>query len=194
MPQCDTPQPLHSHAIDGAVAMLGHRQGRRAREPIMNPNVETLRQQLSIHGNAPVPPDAQQQFAQIAESAPPEALSQGLQEAFNSDRTPPFAQMVGQMFGHANDQQKSGILGTLLGGLGGAVHPALRQAGIDPDTPHASQVAPQQVEQIAQQAQQANPGIVGEMSRFYAQHPTLVKSLGGMAMALVLGRMHTTRH
>jgi len=45
------------------------------------------------------------------------------------------------------------------------------------------------VEQIAQQAQDADPGIVGQMSRFYAENPVLVKSLGGLAMALVLGRM-----
>lgn len=160
----------------------------------MNTNVDHLAQQVSTHGNAPVPPDAREQFQRIAESGPPQALSDGLQDAFNSDRTPPFAQMVGQLFGHANDQQKSGILGTLLGGLGGDAHPALRQAGVDPETPHASQVSPTQVEQIAHQAQRANPGIVGEMSRFYAQHPTLVKSLGGMALAMVLGRMHQTRH
>ncbi|TZF88793.1 hypothetical protein FW784_09410 [Lysobacter lacus] len=150
-------------------------------------------QQLSNSGNEPVPHEAREQFQQIAQSAPPEALSQGLQDAFNSDQTPPFAQMVGQLFGHANDQQKSGILGTLLGGLGGASHPVVQQIGTNPNPQQAAQVSPDQVQQIAQQAQQGNPGIVGQMSQFYAQHPVLVKSLGGMAMALVLGRMHSPR-
>jgi len=159
----------------------------------MNDHVDGLLQQLSNTPDEAVPHEAREQFQQIAQSAPPEVLSEGLQDAFNSDRTPPFAQMVGQLFGHANGEQKSGILGTLLGGLGGAAHPVLQQAGVDPNAQHATQVSPGQVEQIAQQAQQANPGIVGEMSRFYAQHPVLVKSLGGMAMALVLGRMHSPR-
>ncbi|AXK72186.1 hypothetical protein DWG18_07750 [Lysobacter sp. TY2-98] len=159
----------------------------------MNSNLESLAQQLSTHGNAPVPPEARQQVEQIVQQAPPQALSAGLQDAFNSDQTPPFAQMVGQLFGHANEQQKSGILGALLGGLGGASHPVVQQAGIDPNAP--ARATPQQVEQIAQQAQQQNPGIVGQMSQFYAQHPTLVKSLGGMALAVMLGRMHgSTRH
>ncbi|WP_202908984.1 hypothetical protein [Cognatilysobacter segetis] len=159
----------------------------------MDSKVENLQQQLLQHGNAPVPHEQRDEFERIAQSAPPQALSEGLQEAFDSDRTPPFAQMVGQLFGHADDRQKSGILGTLLGGLGGAAQPALRQAGVDPETPHAAQVSPTQVEQIAQQAQQADPGIVGQMSRFYAEHPVLVKSLGGMALAMVLGRMHGPR-
>lgn len=159
----------------------------------MDSKVENLQQKLLQHGNAPVPHEQRDEFERIAQSAPPQALSEGLQEAFDSDRTPPFAQMVGQLFGHADDRQKSGILGTLLGGLGGAAQPALRQAGVDPETPHAAQVSPTQVEEIAQQAQQADPGIVGQMSRFYAEHPVLVKSLGGMALAMVLGRMHGPR-
>jgi hypothetical protein len=159
----------------------------------MDSNVESLQQQLSQHGNEPVPHEQREQFQQLAQSAPSQALSEGLKDAFDSDSTPPFAQMVGQLFGHADDKQKSGILGTLLGGLGGAAQPALQQAGVDPNTPHAANVSTTQVEQIAQQAQQQNPGIVGEMSRFYAEHPVLVKSLGGMALAMVLGRMHGPR-
>lgn len=158
----------------------------------MNGNLDSLAQQLSTHGNAPLPPEARQQVERIVQQAPPQELSAGLQDAFNSDRTPPFAQMVGQLFGDADEQQKGGILGTLLGGLGGARNPVVQHAGIDPDAP--ARATPQQVEQIAQQAERENPGIVGQMSEFYAQHPTLVKSLGGMALALVLGRMHGTRH
>ncbi|GAB6195763.1 hypothetical protein [Lysobacter xanthus] len=158
----------------------------------MNNNLDSLTRQLSTHGNAPLPPETREQVDQIVQQAPPQALSAGLQDAFNSDQTPPFAQMVGQLFGHADERQKGGILGTLLGGLGGANPRVVQQAGIDPNAP--AQATPQQVEQIARQAEQADPGIVGQMSEFYAQHPTLVKSLGGMALALVLGRMHGTRH
>ena len=159
----------------------------------MNNIVDGLLQQLSQHGNEPAPAEARDEFHRIAQTAPPEALSQGLQEAFESDRTPPFGQMVAQLFGHSDDQQKRGMLGALLGGLGGAAQPVLAQAGVDAQPEHAPQLSGGQVQQIAEQAQKADPGIVGQMSQFYAQHPVLVKSLGGMAMALVLGRMHSPR-
>lgn len=159
----------------------------------MNNAIEGLLQQLSNQGNAPVAPEAREQFHQVVHSTPPEVLSQGLNEAFNSDQTPPFAQMVGHLFGHADDQQKAGIVSTLLGSLGGGTHPALAQAGINATPEQATQLSTDQVQQIASQAQQVNPGIVGQMSNFYAQHPTLVKSLGAAAMAIVLGRMHSPR-
>jgi hypothetical protein len=151
----------------------------------MNSAVEDLLQQLSNLGNDAVPSRAQDQFHQIASTTPPDVLSQGLNDAFNS------AQMVGQLFGHADSQQKSGIIGTLLGGLGAAAHPALAQAGINASPEQAAQLSTDQVQQIATQAQQANPGVVAQMSSFYAQHPVLVKSLGAAAMAIVLGRMRS---
>ena len=159
----------------------------------MNNDVQTLIQQLSGKGNEVPPPEAQAQFQQIAQSAPPEELSEGLQDAFNSDKTPPFAQMIAQLFGQADGQQKNGILGALLGGLGGAAQQALGRAGVDGRPDEATQLSTGQVEQIAQQAQDADPGIVGQMSRFYAENPVLVKSLGGLAMAMVLGRMTSGR-
>lgn len=157
----------------------------------MNNAVEGLLQQISSLGNAPVPSQVQDQFHQIATSTPPDVLSQGLNEAFNSNQTPPFAQMVGHLFGHADNQQKSGIIGALLGGLGAGARPALAQAGINTSPEQATQLSTDQVQQIATHAQQANPGVVAQMSSFYAQHPVLVKSLGAAAMAIVLGRMRS---
>jgi len=159
----------------------------------MNNEIQALIRQLLDKANQPAPPEAQEQFQQIARSAPRDALSEGLQDAFNSDKTPPFAQMIAQLFGQADGQQKNGILGALLGALGGAAKPALQQAGISGDSEQATQLSTGQVEKIAQQAQEADPGIVGQMSRFYAENPVLVKSLGGLAMALVLGRMTSAR-
>ncbi len=155
----------------------------------MHNDLQALINQVSEKGNDPPPPEAQEQFQQIAQAAPSEALSEGLQDAFNSDKTPPFAQMIAQLFGQADGPQKDGILGALLGGLGGAAQQALAKAGINESPERATQLSTGQVEQIAQQAQDADPGIVGQMSKFYAENPVLVKSLGGLAMALVLGRM-----
>ena len=159
----------------------------------MNNPIETLLQQITGQGSAPVAPEARDQFQQIAQSASPDELSQGLNDAFQSDQTPPFAQMVAQLFGQADNQQKTGIVSMLLGALGGGTQPALSQAGID-SPEQATQLSTDQVQQIATQAEQSNPGIVQQMSDFYAKHPQLVQSLGAAAMAIVLGRMRSSRH
>jgi hypothetical protein len=39
------------------------------------------------------------------------------------------------------------------------------------------------------QAEQKNPSVVERASEFYAQHPTLVKTIGGGALAIVLAKI-----
>ena len=53
----------------------------------------------------------------------------------------------------------------------------------------ASQLTPDQVQQIATHAQQHNPGIIDAMSDFYAQHAGVVKTLGGAALSIALAKM-----
>jgi hypothetical protein len=45
------------------------------------------------------------------------------------------------------------------------------------------------VQELAAKAEQQNPGIVERMGDFYAEHPTLVKAIGGAALAIALGHM-----
>ncbi len=40
-----------------------------------------------------------------------------------------------------------------------------------------------QVEQLAAEAEKENPGIVERMGDFHGEHPTLVKTIGGAALA-----------
>lgn len=147
----------------------------------------------------------EQDFEQIAQQAPHEELSQGITEAFRSDQTPPFGQMVGQLFGQGDTHQRTGMLnqlisgvgpsliGSLLGGgalrsLGGLFNQGSNQATeLTPE--QVQQLHPEQVQEIASRAEQENPGIVEKMSSFYAQHPTLVKTLGGAALAIAMGKM-----
>ena len=42
---------------------------------------------------------------------------------------------------------------------------------------------------MAETAKQSDPGIMDRVGGFYAQHPELVKMLGGAALAIALGRM-----
>jgi len=153
-------------------------------------------------------------FDQVAQQAPPAVMSQGVAEAFRSDRTPPFPNMLGQMFGQSDPNTRAGILnhliaaagpailsgvlsrgggagmgggglGSLLGGLFGAG--GFGQTSVPQITPEqASQVAPHAVEELAREAQQNNPDIISRVSDFAAQNPMLVKGLGAVAVGIAL--------
>ena len=88
------------------------------------------------------------------------------------------------------------VLSSLLNGAGGGalasvLGPVLSGGGAPAAlTPaQASQLTPDQVQQIATHAQQHNPGIIDAMSDFYAQHAGLVKTLGGAALSIALAKM-----
>ncbi len=150
-------------------------------------------------GGAPAAPAEQvkQDYAQVAQHAPADAVVGGLSAAFRSDQTPPFAEMVGKLFGNANAQQQSGMLGSLISGLSPAVLGSIgggigslfgNKAGDSAAaTPaDASQLTPEQVQEIAAKAEQHNPGIIDTMSRFYANHPDLVKTIGSAGLAIAM--------
>jgi hypothetical protein len=145
-------------------------------------------------------------FDQVAQQASPQDLGQGVAAAFRSDATPPFGQMIGDLFGRSDPQQRAGILnqiiqsvgagglgsiaggvlGRVLGGTGGAANATLPT--ITPE--QASQISPADAGAIAAHAEKKDPTIMDRAGEFYAQHPQLVKGLGAAALAIALGRMH----
>jgi len=153
------------------------------------------------------PAQAEQQFDQVAQTAPRGQLSQGLSQAFRSDQTPPFAQMAAQLFGKSDPTQRAGMLnqilasvgpgvlaslasGALGGKLGSLFGGATGQQGTPQVTPEqAAQMTPEQVQQIAEEAEKHNPSIIDRMGDFYAENPTLVKGIGAAALAIALGHM-----
>lgn len=159
--------------------------------------------------NPSQPPNGiEQDFDQVAQSTPNDELADGLAEAFRSDQTPPFPNMVGQLFGQADSNQRAGMMNQLLGALGPAVIGSFlgrgaggggglggilssltgqQQMSVRPED--MDRVSPEEFQELASQAERENPGVVDQMSRFYAQNPTLVKALGGAALAIALGKM-----
>jgi hypothetical protein len=142
---------------------------------------------------------AQAHYDEVSKSAPPEVMGQGLGDAFRADHTPPFGQMVGQLFGQSDPQQRAGVLNQLLGAVGPGVLASLgggmlarlggqaNTAAVPQLTPQqASQLTPEQVQEIATHAQQHDPSVVDKIGGIYAQHPQLVKTLGSAALAVVL--------
>ena len=158
----------------------------------------------------PASGQVQDDFDQFAQAAPPAAVADGLAAAFRSDETPPFPQMLSQLFGQSDGTQRASILNTLIrtlgptvvaqilarragGGGGGGIGDLLGgllgggQQQVTPEV--ARQIPPEAVEEIAQQAEQRDPSIVDMASDFYAKHPQLVKTLGAAALAIALSKI-----
>lgn len=137
--------------------------------------------------------NAEQDFEQVSQTASQSHLAGGLAEAFRSNQTPPFGQMLGTLFSNSNGQQRAGILNQLLSAAGpGAASGILgnfigRGSQVTPE--QAQQVPPEAVHQLAEQAQNNDPSIIDQASNFYAQHPTLVKALGAGSLALIMSHM-----
>ena len=158
-----------------------------------------LKQYLNVPSGQPSA-DATRHFDQVAQTAPPEVVGQGISDALRSDQTPPLGQMVRDMFSNANPQQQAGMLNQILGSInpgvlssfGGVLGSLAGQAAGGPMqiTPQqASQLSPQQVEDLANHAEQHGTGIFDRLGSFYAQHPQLVKTLGTAALTIALAKM-----
>ena len=137
--------------------------------------------------------DAETHFHDVARSVDAGTLASGIAAAMRSDQTPPFAQLISQLFANGSAEQKAGMLTTLLGALPAdqrakfsALIPGLGATASQVSGAVASTVSPDVVAQVAQQAERHNPSVIDQMSSFYAQHPTLVKTLGTAAMMIAM--------
>ena len=174
-------------------------------------------QQQTGAATQPASGQVQDDFDQFAQAAPPDAMADGLAAAFRSEQTPPFPQMLGQLFGQSNGTQRASILNTLIGALGPTVLAQIlarrgggagggggigdllggllggggQQQQVTPEM--AQQIPPEAVEDLAEQAEQRDPSIVDMASKFYAEHPQLVKTLGAAALAIALAKIAQRR-
>jgi hypothetical protein len=143
--------------------------------------------------------DATQHFDQVAQAAPPNVLAEGLSAVFHSDQTPAFGNLVSSLFNQSNGDQKAGVLNQLLASVGpgalaqlagGGALASLLGGGTNQITPEQAQnVSPELVQQLATHAEKADPSIIDKASAFYAQHTTLVKTLGGAALSIAIAKV-----
>ena len=160
---------------------------------------------LGRYANQPdrPPPQVFDDFHAVANEASPEDLGQGLEDAFNSDATPPFEQMVGHLYERSDPHVRAGLLNEILGSLGGAAGAGLgggilgnmlRRGANQRVSPDEAQGIPaNDIEQATREAARQNPSIVQRVSRFYAQHPQLVQTLGQAAIAVAMNGMARRR-
>jgi len=146
-------------------------------------------------GANPDTSNAPQHFDQVAQSVPQSTLANGLAEAIRSNQTPPFAQIASQLFSNGNPQQKASMLSTLAAAVGPSILSrfgggALAQSGQTSVTPEqATQIQPQDVQNLAEHAEKQDPSIIDKLSQIYAQHPTLIKTLGAAALAVTMSKI-----
>ncbi len=157
-------------------------------------------QQYTSGSTASQPPaDVHEHFDQVAQAAPQGLIADGLAAAFRSDQTPAFGQMLGNLFNQSSGEQKAGMLNQLLASAGPGVLASLAgggglasllQGGAKQITPEqAAQVSPEAVQQLAAHAEKADPSIIDKASQFYAEHPTLIKTLGGAVLSVALAKV-----
>ena len=143
--------------------------------------------------------NAAQHFDQVAQAGPRNVIAEGLAAAFRSDQTPAFGNLVGKLCGQSSGEQKAGILNQLLASVGPGVLAQLAGGGAltrlagtagQPVTPDQAQgISPEVVQQLATHAEKSDPSIVDKASAFYAQHSSLVKTLGGAALTIALAKV-----
>ena len=162
----------------------------------MNPLLDLLSKALaqatsSQHSN-PEP-----HFDRVTPQAPPDLVGEGMAEAFRSNKTEPFAKMVEDLFTRSNSTQQAGLLNQLLqaagpavlAAAGGALSKLLQSGSSQVTAAQASSLRPEQVREIAAAAEHQSPNVMDQLGRFYAEHPTLIKTLGGAALVVVMAQM-----
>jgi hypothetical protein len=149
-----------------------------------------------------VPDSVDADFDRLSTHAPTAAISDGLAEAFRSQHTPPFANMLSQLFNRSPTTQRANVLNTLIATLGPTVvsqllskHGASRaaqelQAGNTKISPEiAEQIPADSVQAVAAEAEKKDPSIVDRISTFYAEQPALIKTLGGLALTVAMAKV-----
>lgn len=140
--------------------------------------------------------DAGAHFQQVAQSVDSRTLAGGIAEALRSDKTPPFSQLVSQLFASGSGEQKTAMLSTLMSAIPAnqrskiaSMIPGLANASAGSGTPPAEGVSPNDVQKLAQHVETQDATIVDKMSQLYAAHPMLVKTLGASAMAIAMKKI-----
>ncbi len=129
---------------------------------------------------------------------PEDVLAKSLGAAFASNETPAIGNIVSQLFAQSNGAQQAGMLNQIIAALGPAASAALGggalgnvmapgQTSVTPA--QASQLTPQQVQDVVNHANELHPGLADQLGQFYAQHRGLVNTLGGIVASVALMKM-----
>ncbi|MDQ2870083.1 MAG: hypothetical protein M3S32_05030 [Acidobacteriota bacterium] len=131
---------------------------------------------------------ARAHYDEIANAYPQEELASVIGPAVGQLDTPHLERKIEQSAEQMTPSQRGSFLGTLLGGLGSGANLTgiLGSLGASPSVAADPATAtPQDVARVATYAKENQPDLFHKAMGFYAQHPTLVKVLGTMAIASI---------
>jgi len=157
--------------------------------------LDTMKDMLAQYTSGAGGENAEADFQKVAQSADPGTLAQGIAEVIRSDQTPPFAQIVSQLFANASPEQKSAMVTALLSavpaGQQSQIAAMMGGSPVGATTSGAASAMPSSdtIASMAQRAEQSGWGVIEAMSSFYARHPTLVKTLGTTAMVIAMRKI-----
>jgi len=129
-------------------------------------------------------------FDQLAGAVPSSTLGSVIGPALSSLGTQQVMEHVLNSASVMNPQQREGLVGSLLNGFsssGTNVQSLLGQLGINPSVADNPQEAsPEEVAKLAAHAHENEPGVFHNAMAFYSEHPTLVKAMGTVAVAVIV--------
>jgi hypothetical protein len=133
--------------------------------------------------------EAHDHYDQIHQAVPTDLLGSIIGPALNSLGGEEVEKRIYNSATEMNPAQRGGFLETLLNAYrssGANIPHLLGNLGINQNVAYQpEQVSPTEVAKLATHAQRTNPNIFQQAMSFYAQHPTLVKVLGSMAIASI---------
>src|SRR5215467_3069055 len=128
-----------------------------------------LAERYAGNANQPSRENTHEDFQQVVEAAPQHVVANGIAHMFRSDQTPAFADMVSNLFGQSNPNQRAGLLNELLssvepgalatlpglGNLAGLFGGSGKNMGT-----LATQISPEQVQQLGTHVQNQDPSVI----------------------------------
>ncbi len=139
-------------------------------------------------GAAPDREQARAHYDEIANAVPRDVLAETIGPAVGSLDSAHVERKIEQSAAAMTPDQRGSFLQSLLAGLGaGTALPAiLARIGASPAVAtDPTRATPQDVAKVATYAKDNRPEIFQKAMAFYAEHPTLVKVLGTLAIASI---------
>lgn len=149
-----------------------------------------LDQYKSGAGNPADPAQARDHYDEISRTVPPNVLASSIGPALGDLDSAHLEQRITQSAAAMTPDQRGTMLQSLLTGLasGGAANlpSVLARIGASPSiATNPQQATPEDIGKVATYAKENQPDIFHRAMGFYAEHPTLVKVLGTLAIASI---------
>lgn len=158
----------------------------------------TLLQQHAGHVTAADPDGVGQAFRHVVGEQPHASVALGIAAALRAAETPPFAQMVNQLYVHSDESLRTDLVNLLLDdvspamltALAGSIGDLMGQNGHPRLTAEqVAEIAPAQVAEIAAVAEQHNPGILDRVATLFAKQHDVFGALDSATLKVALSHM-----